>query len=346
MEDIRLPRAPMTLSGIRLPDPPHSGHETISLHDASFTYDHQRWIFRNLSLQILRGEKVALVGYNGMGKTTLLRVLAGVKTCTEGKLRLGHQVIIGYQSQEFAETMPPDQSLFQLLKDTNPAASDAEIRSLLGSFGFSGDAILKTVSALSGGEKFRLAFARIFIKPPNFLLLDEPTTHLDIASREALEKALSTYSGTVCFVSHDIEFVRHTAQRIIAITPSGVQSYAGGYDYYREKAGNHEDPTAQPNSQQLNEKKLSRKERAERHERNRQRLMTLRKAVRTHEEKIESLEREQQQLIEALSADTQLDFAQTNQRLSDIQHELTHHTNQWEANALELEEIEQAMQDQ
>ncbi|MCK5676046.1 MAG: ABC-F family ATP-binding cassette domain-containing protein, partial [Verrucomicrobia bacterium] len=235
MERIEAPATIANLSKIRLADPPHSGHEIIRLEGSGVTYDQQRWIFQGLDLNINRGEKVALVGYNGMGKTTLLRTLAGALPLSAGKRVLGHKVVVGYQSQDFAETMPPGKSVFHIVKEGNPAATESDVRKLLGGFGFSGDTVEKRCEILSGGEKIRLAFARLFIDPPNFLLLDEPTTHLDVNGREALESALKDYKGALCVVSHDVTFVRNIAEHIIAIDQTGVSRYPGGYDYYLEK---------------------------------------------------------------------------------------------------------------
>ena len=176
----------------------------MQLENIGFSYDSERWIFRGVDLDIQNGQKIAIVGYNGMGKTTLLRVIAGTLSAGEGKLREGHKVVMGYQSQDFAETMPPDKTILGIVREANSKVPERDVRGMLGSFGFSGDAVNKLCGVLSGGEKIRLAFARIFIDPPNFLLLDEPTTNLDIHGREALEKAIRDYKGTVCFVSHDV----------------------------------------------------------------------------------------------------------------------------------------------
>ncbi len=235
MEQVRMPPRAPDLSHLRIAAPPHCGAHILQLKQAGFSYDNDHWIFRKIDLEIHRGDKVAIVGYNGMGKTTLLRILAGTLLLKEGDRKEGHKVVIGYQSQNFAETMPPTKSVLNIIRDANPHITEKETRTLLGSFGFSGDAVDKTCSILSGGEKIRLAFARIFINPPNFLLLDEPTTHLDVYGREALEKAVREYPGTVCLVSHDGDFVRGAAESIISIDHGKVQRFSGGYDYYLEK---------------------------------------------------------------------------------------------------------------
>ncbi|MBI9020559.1 MAG: ABC-F family ATP-binding cassette domain-containing protein, partial [Verrucomicrobia bacterium] len=237
LEVVKPPAAGANLSKLRIPPPPHCGAQIMSVEEMAFSYDDQRWILRDVNLEIGHGQKIALVGYNGMGKTTLLRVLAGALTPQEGTLRAGHKVVLGYQSQDFAETMPPEKSILNIVRDANPAVPERDVRGMLGSFGFGGDAVNKRSGVLSGGEKIRLAFARIFINPPNFLLLDEPTTNLDINGREALEKAIRDYKGTVCFVSHDVAFVRGAADRIVSVADAAVTSYPGGYDYYLEKSG-------------------------------------------------------------------------------------------------------------
>lgn len=334
METIEAPSTAPNLSKIRLADPPHSGHEILRLEKAGFTYDHKRWIFRGLDLNINRGEKVALVGYNGMGKTTLLRTLAGQLKPAEGRRVLGHKAVGGYQSQDFAETMPPEKSVYHIVKESNPAASEAHIRGLLGGFGFSGDAVDKTCEVLSGGEKIRLAFARLFIDPPNFLLLDEPTTHLDINGREALESALKEYKGALCVVSHDVTFVRHIAEHIVAIDDSGVSRYPGGYDYFLQKQeergeGSTEARTTggatspSPATDKPAAKgKDARKARAQQRE--------AEKALKKIEEKIEKLTGEQAALTDEMMSRRDADFAAINTRLAAIQTMIQQLETEWE----------------
>jgi len=221
----------------RLAPPPHCGQEVIRCENLGFSYEGTPWIFRGVDLSVQKGEKLAVVGPNGAGKTTLLRVMAGQLDPGEGRRVTGHLVVPGYQSQESADTMDPTRSCMETLKAVASDASEAEIRTLLGGFGFSGDAAEKRVGVLSGGERIRLAFARILIRPPNLLLLDEPTTHLDIESREALQDAIAAYGGTVVLVSHDVAFVRAVAKGILSVAPEGggVRRFSGDYDYFREK---------------------------------------------------------------------------------------------------------------
>ena len=334
MEKIEAPATVANLSKIKIGEPPHSGHEIIRLEQAGLTYDQKRWIFNGLDLQINRGEKVALVGYNGMGKTTLLRTLAGQLEPSAGKRVLGHKVVVGYQSQDFAETMPPQKTVFHIVKEGNPAASESDVRKLLGGFGFSGDTIEKKCEVLSGGEKIRLAFARLFIDPPNFLLLDEPTTHLDVNGREALESALKEYKGAVCVVSHDVTFVRNVAEHIVAIDDTGVSRFPGGYDYYLEKleqcgaGGSVSSPSA---SQSVESAPPAAKGKDARKARAAQREAE--KALKKIENKIEKLTEEQAALTDEMMSKRDADFATINTRLAEIQTEMTSLETEWEATA-------------
>ena len=236
---------------LRLAKPPHCGQEVLRCESVGYSYDGKKWIFRGVELEVRKGEKLAVVGPNGAGKTTLLRVMAGQLPPVEGRRATGHLVVPGYQSQETADTMDRTRTCLETLKAAAPDAGETELRTLLGGFGFSGEAAEKRVDVLSGGERIRLAFARILARPPNLLLLDEPTTHLDVESREALQEAIAAYEGTVVLVSHDVEFVRAAAQGIVAVQPDGggVKRFAGGYDYYREKVAREEETapeTARP----------------------------------------------------------------------------------------------------
>jgi len=344
LEVVRAPSSGPNLSKLRIPPPPHCGAHIMSVENMSFSYDGERWILRDVNLEIGHGQKIALVGFNGMGKTTLLRVLAGALTPQEGRLSAGHKVVLGYQSQDFAETMPPEKTLLNIVRDANPAVAERDVRGLLGSFGFGGDTVSKPSGVLSGGEKIRLAFARIFINPPNFLLLDEPTTNLDIHGREALEKAIRDYQGTVCFVSHDVAFVRGAADHIIHIGPAGVVSYPGDYDYYLEKfeTGNLKPEKAvtverqTSNVQSPELKSQSVKPKAARAQRALER--EAQKALRRMETDMEKLQGEQQVLNEQLaSGDPGLDYGALGIQLAGITRKLNTLEAEWLAEADRLE---------
>ena len=342
MEEITLQKAVVSHGRIRLKKPARCGHEVVRVADLGLTYDGSTWVLRNVELQVHRGDKIAIIGPNGMGKSTLLRVLAGKLVPSEGKRFLGHNVVVGYQSQEFTETMDPDLTVFDTIRRQGGDASDQDVRTLLGGFGFSGDAVEKRVSVLSGGEKVRLAFARLLIDPPNFLILDEPTTHLDIQARESLEKALAEFEGTICLVSHDIEFVRHVATSTIAMRPGGIERYPGGYDYYCEKMAERESKApkqAGPTRSTL-DRKAERRERAETVQKRGQQRRELQKKLSATEKHIFELEEEQTALLAQLeSAGTVVDYAKVNRRLQQIAAELSIATELWEQQASAVEEV-------
>lgn len=324
---VRAPASGTVFSKLRLPTPPpHSGAHVLTVSGMNFSYDNQRWILKDVDLDISHGQKIAFVGYNGMGKTTLLRVLAGALTPQEGTLRLGHKIVLGYQSQDFAETMPPEKSLLEVVRDANSKIPERDVRGLLGSFGFSGDTVYKPSGVLSGGEKIRLAFARIFINPPNLLLLDEPTTNLDIHGREALEKAIREYNGTVCFVSHDVAFVRGAADRVVSIANTGVSSYPGGYDYYLEKSNDGDPQTEAPQrpeeSQNTDSSSAAPKGKEARQVRAQQRKAQ--QDLRRMEKEMEKLQAVQQALHQQMSSgDVDLDYAALNIELAEITRNLS-----------------------
>lgn len=222
---------------IRFPNPPPCGSEAVRLENVTFGYNPEEPVVENASFNIDAGEKVGFIGYNGTGKTTVLKLLTGVLVPQQGKVVLGHNIVVGYQAQEFADLLPAEMSVYDVVRAA--CSRDfplATLPALLGSFGFSGSDQSKLCKVLSGGEKIRLCFARIFVNPPNLLVLDEPTTHLDLSSREMLQRVVREYKGTVCFVSHDIEFVRGCADIIYEAKHRALRKFYGNYDYYLEKA--------------------------------------------------------------------------------------------------------------
>lgn len=348
LEEIRLPARSRSAGYLRLPAAPHAGAEIVRLEDAAYAYPgSERTIFSHLDLRVMNGEKIAIVGYNGMGKTTLLRLLAGVRAPTEGTVTFGYHVEPGYQSQDLAETMNPEESVFNTAKAAAGTLPERDLRNRLGGFGFDVEDCAKPVKVLSGGEKIRLAFVRLFLNPPNFLLLDEPTTHLDLEGREKLQQAVRDYNGTVVLVSHDVEFVRGTAEKIIEISHRGVRTFPGGYDYYLEKiaaeapAANAQPEAEQPDAPQKLSSKDLRRQRAQERAAKAPEVKRLKRRVADAEAAIAKLEAEQAELTEALGNGT-LDaqgLADAGKRLRALQFDLAKLSLEWEEAATALEAL-------
>lgn len=344
LEEIRLPARSRTAGYMRLPPAPHAGAEIVRLENAAYAYPgSDKNIFSALDLRVMNGDKIAIVGYNGMGKTTLLRLLAGVREPTEGKAVFGYHVAPGYQSQDLAETMNPDETVFGIAKAAAGALPEKELRNRLGGFGFDVNDCAKQVKVLSGGEKIRLAFVRIFLNPPNFLLLDEPTTHLDLEGRETLQKAVRDYNGTVVLVSHDVEFVRGTASNILEISRTGIRRFPGGYDYYLEKIAADATPEAVEDTQRENKvsAKDLRRQRAQERAAKAPEMKRLKRKVAEAEAAITALEAEQATILESLG-DGSLDaqgMAEAGKRLKALEFDLGKQTMEWEEAALALEAL-------
>jgi ATP-binding cassette, subfamily F, member 3 len=210
-----------------------SGNEVLHLENLSVGY-HEEAVSRNLQYRLTRGESIALVGPNGIGKSTLLKTIIGKLPPVSGGTRLGSNVSIGYYDQEQAE-LTSNKRVLNELWDDYPTRPEKDIRTILGNFLFSGEDVLKIVSTLSGGEKARLALAKLMMQKSNFLILDEPTNHLDLDSKEVLENALVDYPGTILFVSHDRYFINRIATRVLELSADGCTEFLGDYDYYVEK---------------------------------------------------------------------------------------------------------------
>ena len=218
---------------IRLEPGIESGNDVLKVTGLSKAFDGNR-LFNNISFEIKKGERVALIGNNGTGKTTILKILNGIIPADSGVVELGSNVYIGYYDQEH-HVLDPDKTLFQEIQDAYPDLNNTRIRSTLAAFLFTGDDVFKYIRELSGGEKGRVSLAKLMLSNANLLILDEPTNHLDITSKEILENALNSYTGTVLYVSHDRYFINSTATRIIELTANTLVNYIGNYDYYLEK---------------------------------------------------------------------------------------------------------------
>ncbi|MBR4522611.1 MAG: ABC-F family ATP-binding cassette domain-containing protein [Kiritimatiellae bacterium] len=350
-ERIILPKRYTNSGRLRLAEPPPSGVEMFRCENLSFSYDGHKQVLADLSFNIVRGDKVALIGYNCLGKTTLMRIIAGTRAPTGGKAVLGHNVVPGYLSQEFAETIPPDLTVYRNAKnvwDATGGGPEKNFRNQLGAFGFDENDVEKPAGVLSGGEKIRLAFLRLFLAAPNLLLLDEPTTHLDLDGRRLLQDALRKYRGTVVLVSHDIEFVRAVATSVIEITREGINQYPGGYDYYSEKKSERESkgraqPAAKaekPGADERVSAKDLRRARAEARAKIAPKVKALKAVMDKAEKKLEELEAQLEEASKELFEPTPTtDFAETNRRVRTLQFEIDRYTADWEAAATELEEL-------
>ena len=210
-----------------------SGNDVLSVEGLEKSFDGQQ-LFSDLSFFLKRGEHVAVIGDNGTGKTTILKIINGVVDADAGEIRIGSKVQIGYYDQEH-HVLHPDKTIFEEISDEYPTLTNTEIRNVLAAFLFTGEDVFKQIKMLSGGERGRVSLAKLMLSEANFLILDEPTNHLDITSKEILEDALNHYNGTVLYVSHDRYFINRTASRILELEDGVLSGYPGNYDYYLEK---------------------------------------------------------------------------------------------------------------
>jgi ATP-binding cassette, subfamily F, member 3 len=321
----------------RFPQPARSGARVITLAHVSHAYGENK-VHTDLNLEIERGQRTVLVGPNGAGKSTLLKLLAGVLPVQSGQRNLGYNVELGYFSQHRVEMFDLSRNVLAEASDVSTPVPEQLVRSQLGAFLFSGDDVFKPVSVLSGGEKSRLALAKLLLDPPNFLVMDEPTTHLDMRSIEALIAALGQYAGTLAFVSHDVHFIRSMATSVLHVRPGEVRFYPGGYDYFMEKTAADVDrlsndnaavssPKSQPNSpnQEKDRKRLEAEARQQRTKNERE----LRSKLQDVERRILELERRQQELVTALQESTSSTSEQSLQ-LKQIADELSNLMPEWE----------------
>jgi ATP-binding cassette subfamily F protein 3 len=290
----------------RFPQPRRSGARVITLSQVSHAYGENK-VYSDLNLEIERGQRTVIVGPNGAGKSTLLKVLAGVLPVQAGRRELGYNAELGYFSQHRVEMFDLSRTVLAEASDVSKPVPEQMVRSQLGAFLFSGDDVFKPVSVLSGGEKSRLALAKLLLDPPNFLVMDEPTTHLDMRSIEALISALSQYEGTLVFVSHDVHFIRSIATSVLHVQPGEIRFYPGGYDYFAEKTAANSDQISEISASVVRVQATSRapeRERkrleAEARQQRSRKERELRLRLEEVETRILELEERQQELVAAL----------------------------------------------
>ena len=279
-----------------------SGNDVLTVEDLAKSFPQQK-LFSNISFQIKRGERVALIGNNGTGKTTMLKILNGLLDADAGSFSLGAKVQIGYYDQEH-HVLHAEKTIFEEISDTYPTLTETQIRNMLAAFLFTGDDVFKVISSLSGGERGRVSLAKLMLSEANFLILDEPTNHLDIASKEILEEALNSYTGTVLYVSHDRYFINQTATRILDLTNQSVVNYIGDYDYYLEKkeeltekyAPSAQEATEEAKEETPSEGKLTWQQQKEEQARKRKQENELKKV----EKRIEELETRDKEIDDTL----------------------------------------------
>jgi ATP-binding cassette, subfamily F, member 3 len=336
----------------RFPQPSRSGLKVIKLLNVEQAYgDHV--VYRNLEYIAERGQRIVLVGPNGAGKSTLLKILAGVVPIRGGERELGSNVTVGYFAQNRLDNLDASSTVLENVMELRTAENELteqKARTILGAFLFRKDDVFKKVSVLSGGEKSRLALARLLVNPPNLLLMDEPTTHLDIPSIDSLVHALKQYEGTLIFISHDVYFIRAIAQTVLHVHAGRLTPYAGDYDYYLDKSKATNERAgltagfgdARPKQVESSAKaKPAAPRRADPAE-----LRRLRAAIVALEKKIADLEETQAEIAASLEAPETYTTAgklqQLNRELSEVVTDLQAATDEWEKTGLKLAELEKA----
>jgi len=347
LERIELPKEKKEIR-FQFPAPKRSGHKAMEVKNLHKSYG-ETVVYQGIDLNLYRGDKVALVGPNGAGKSTLLKILAGVLDFEEGEVILGKNITRAYFAQHQFDILRPENTVFDEILSIAADESQTELRTLLGTFLFSGDEIEKKVSVLSGGEKSRLVLAKMLLKPANFLLFDEPTSHLDIPSRNVLEMALKQFQGTICLITHDRHLINQIANKVIEIDRGIPQIYPGNYDYYLYKKQQiqshvgaiHELPLQKKKSQSRT--KEERRKRAQEMDQFRRQLVSLEKRFQEVEKSLHEATQTLDQLNQRLSDPNlylnQKETYETIETHKQVKEQVKELTQIWEFLALELEEL-------
>jgi len=331
---------------IRFPNPPPSGVFNVELNGIHKSFGELK-LFDGIDFRVNRGDKIAFVGPNGAGKTTLAKIIAGKIDINKGERLPGHNNIISYYSQDVADSLNPEFDLIETLDSVGSDKSIGQLRTLLGAFLFTGDDVFKKVGVLSGGEKSRLALAKILLSPSNFIILDEPTNHLDYSSKKVLQQALVNFSGSLILVSHDVEFLKPIANRVVDIRAGKLKIYEGDIEYYFYKRNEETQPISQIKIEQQSETTSRKEQKRIEAEKRQQRY----KATKELKEKSAKLEKEIHRLeqeIEKINAvlinpdsyNNQTQIRELNEKHNELKLSLDKKVKEWEEVSLSLEEIE------
>lgn len=334
-QTVELPRNRISIRDFVFPETVESGYTVMTLANIGKAYP-DKVVYDSLDFEIVKDQKVCLVGPNGAGKSTLLKILADAIPYDSGTRRLGHGVKMGYFSQTRLDVLNPNRSAYEeLISAVGGSFPQTQARNLLGMFNFHGDDVFKPVAVLSGGEKSRLILAKLLINPPNFLLLDEPTTHLDVSGVEALVRALKGYKGTLCFISHDLYFIREIANHIVEVDNGTIRQFPGNLDYYIGKRAENSSDDGQAKKEAARQAAAAQKkaklaaepahlrDARERHEAALKRLQVIKNELRNMDKEEKDLETEtyvkSRVMNTSFSGRDRGDVAECGRRLKEIQ---------------------------
>lgn len=335
----------------QFPPPERSGAIVMKLDNIHKQYD-ENVVFKDLSYAIDRGDKVAVVGPNGAGKSTMIRVMAGLEDFNNGDREPGHNVTTSYFAQHQADELDTSKTVFEIMREAAPKADETRLRTILGCFLFQGDDVFKKVSVLSGGEKSRLALARMLVQPANFLIFDEPTNHLDMKSKDILQQALDQYEGTYMIVSHDRDFLDPIVDKVLEVRPNETNTFLGNVSYYLnkiEERENEDSDDSSANTSSGNNSGLSRKEErriaAQKRQKKYKKLKPLKKKIEPIEQNIEEMEVRKDEIEEMMA---ESDFYDDEEQVKEVsleyeklKAELVESYAEWEELAMEMSEIEE-----